>query len=193
MTADPARIVDGLYLGSRLSAGKRDVLADHGITHVVNTAREVPCYFIEDPQLVYLELELEDSEDDDMYGQFKPTASWIHAAIDNKGVVLVHCQAGISRSASIIMAYLMLHRSMSLREAFLQTKACKNNVQPNVYFFRALQRLDRELGTPEKDAFSLSEFYLDVLVSMGFDSEKAEKQLRLADGDFDIALGGCLM
>lgn len=45
--------------------------------------------------------------------------------------MLVHCQAGISRSASIVLSYLVANQKMSLKEALGYAKARKPNIQPN--------------------------------------------------------------
>ena len=46
---------------------------------------------------------------------------FIHGAIQNDGRVLVHCAAGISRSTTVVLAYLVAKRGMSLRKAFEHT------------------------------------------------------------------------
>jgi protein-tyrosine phosphatase len=53
---------------------------------------------------------------------FAPCIKWIKEAIDNGGCVLVHCFAGVSRSASVIIAYLMQECGMALAAATQHTK-----------------------------------------------------------------------
>jgi hypothetical protein len=50
----------------------------------------------------------------------------IHEALTNKLRVLVYCYAGINRSCSVVVCYLMKYRNMTANEAvrFLQTKHC---------------------------------------------------------------------
>jgi protein-tyrosine phosphatase len=49
---------------------------------------------------------------------------------------LVHCQLGKSRSATIVIMYLMKHLGMTLREAFKYTKEKRYIVNPNLGFIR---------------------------------------------------------
>ena len=70
MPADPAKIATGLYLGSKLAAQDRDRLREHGVTHVLNTASEIPDFHASDDSLTYKHLTLNDDEEDDIQAEF---------------------------------------------------------------------------------------------------------------------------
>lgn len=55
------------------------------------------------------------------------------------GVVLVHCNAGVSRSSSIVMAYLMWREGLLFDEAYRQVKLARPSSRPNSGFYRQLQ------------------------------------------------------
>lgn len=59
--------------------------------------------------------------------------------------MLVHCQAGISRSATICIAYLMHHKEIGLEEAFDFLKAKRAVISPNLNFMRQLTEYETEL------------------------------------------------
>ena len=59
-----------------------------------------------------------------------------------KGNVLVHCVAGVSRSASVVMAFLVKHRGYTLLEAALSVKRVRNVAYPNWGFWMALRELE---------------------------------------------------
>lgn len=73
--------------------------------------------------------------------------------------VLIHCVAGISRSTSVTIAYLMTRRSHSLRAAALLVKRARKVAYPNIGFLTALREIERDVhggveSIPDK-AFAL--------------------------------------
>ncbi|KAJ3023376.1 UNVERIFIED_CONTAM: hypothetical protein HDU68_008642 [Siphonaria sp. JEL0065] len=59
--------------------------------------------------------------------------------------VLIHCHAGVSRSSTIVLAYLMRFQRLTLYEAWLVTYKARPIIRPNEGFARALQELEREI------------------------------------------------
>ena len=57
--------------------------------------------------------------------------------------VLVHCKAGVSRSASIVAAYLMRHKSMTLDKALEHLRSCRPIVSPNKGFLTQLRNWEK--------------------------------------------------
>lgn len=60
------------------------------------------------------------------------------------GKVLVHCAMGLSRSSSLVLAYLMIHEDMTLVEA-IKAVAQHRNICPNSGFLEQLRELDKKL------------------------------------------------
>ena len=69
-------------------------------------------------------------------------------AFASGGRVLVHCYAGISRSATIVISYLMREHSMSLSAATEHTRSRRWFINPNIGFRKQLHKFAAEL---EKD------------------------------------------
>lgn len=69
---------------------------------------------------------------------------FLDKAIKENGRVLVHCVGGISRSSTIIIAYLMLKYDYSLNKAFDMVKIKKTNIAPNFNFMGQLLELERK-------------------------------------------------
>lgn len=65
------------------------------------------------------------------------------------GRVLVHCHVGVSRSATLVLAYLMLKQKLTLVEAIHVVKD-NRGVVPNRGFLRQLIQLDGRLFGPHK-------------------------------------------
>ncbi|GFH21316.1 uncharacterized protein HaLaN_18592, partial [Haematococcus lacustris] len=61
-----------------------------------------------------------------------------------RGGVLVHCVAGISRSATLVIAWLMYHHSLSYDEAFRRLHAVRPWVMPNPGFRAQLQLFEQQ-------------------------------------------------
>ena len=62
-----------------------------------------------------------------------------------KGGVLVHCAAGVSRSSTTIIAYLMRENKIGFNEAFNFVKKRRSVICPNYGFQRQLKQFEREL------------------------------------------------
>lgn len=75
--------------------------------------------------------------------------------------VLVHCVAGISRSVTVTVAYLMQTMDKSLEEAYDMVKRQKPNIAPNFNFMGQLLDFERRLrggsGSPDSGHFSAVE------------------------------------
>lgn len=63
--------------------------------------------------------------------------------------MLVHCLAGVSRSVTVTLAYLMHTRALSLNDAFMLVRDRKPDVSPNFHFMQQLQSFESQLqGSP---------------------------------------------
>lgn len=61
--------------------------------------------------------------------------------------VLVHCQAGVSRSATIVIAYLMKHTLMTMTDAYKYVRGRRPVVSPNLNFMGQLLEFERDLNS----------------------------------------------
>jgi hypothetical protein len=142
--AEMIEILEGLYLGNRESARDLKRLREAGITHVVNCADELPNYH--DGHFVYLALKLRDP-DPELCKHLSQVCGFIDQARTG-GRVLVHCFAAISRSPTVVLAYLC-HLGHSLEEAARRLGRAAWT-DPDLLFLRQLadhhgeERLDLE-------------------------------------------------
>ena len=76
---------------------------------------------------------------------FPSAIQFIKDAIKSGGTVFVHCFAGISRSSSCIIAYLMQEHDMQFYEAMSYTRKRRPIIFPNYGFQRQLMDFERVL------------------------------------------------
>ena len=65
--------------------------------------------------------------------------------ISHSKAVLVHCQGGKSRSASMVLAYLMSKQGMSFEDALEMLQKKRKVVKPNDSFAAQLKEFEKEL------------------------------------------------
>lgn len=124
------------------------VLASLGINFVVNAAPELPNTPLPDSDKpLYLRIEILDKPDVDLKSHFDEVADMIEEIrlASENGKTLVHCVAGVSRSASLVIAYLMKHHKKTLKEAYEHVKAARSQIRPNSGFFKQLMDYEVEL------------------------------------------------
>ncbi|XP_051236661.1 dual specificity protein phosphatase 19-like isoform X2 [Dicentrarchus labrax] len=107
------------------------------VSHVLNVAYGVTNLFPD--QLVYKTLQILDLPDTDITSYLGECSSFIDQARKQGGVVLVHCNAGVSRSSSIAIGYLMLTEGLSFDDAYSQVKLARPSIHPNPGFYQQLQ------------------------------------------------------
>ncbi|XP_073675847.1 dual specificity protein phosphatase 26-like [Garra rufa] len=140
-----------LYIGNMDLAENCTKMRRHRFTHVVNCAhssrRGAEIY--DGMGITYMGINAQDTVIYDMSVKFNKAADFIHTALEGGGKVLVHCQLGVSRSATIVLAYLMLKQNMTLVEAIQKVKEGRG-VFPNRGFLRQLIDLHIKLYGAQK-------------------------------------------
>ena len=142
MFAQIAQITDSLYLSGAhpLQLGR---LRSKGITLVINCTLEVSEIHSQD--IKSYRILIGDRPHCNLGVHFEKIANLIHKEARQGGKTLVHCVAGVSRSASLCIAYLMKHHGMSLRKAYYHVKTQRPVIHPNVGFFRQLLVYEKHL------------------------------------------------
>ncbi|XP_069812883.1 dual specificity protein phosphatase 26 [Dendropsophus ebraccatus] len=137
----------GLYLGNQEIAANKGELCRMHITHILNAThsryRGGEEYY-RGMYISYMGIDAQDSPTFDMSVHFYPAADFIHRALRERGKILVHCAVGVSRSATLVLAYLMIYHRMTLVEA-INTVKDRRGIIPNRGFLRQLLELDSAL------------------------------------------------
>uniref|UniRef100_A0A663MHI2 protein-tyrosine-phosphatase n=1 Tax=Athene cunicularia TaxID=194338 RepID=A0A663MHI2_ATHCN len=137
----PVEILPFLYLGSAYHASKCEFLANLHITALLNVSRKSSESFKD--QYCYKWIPVEDSHTADISSHFQEAIDFIGRRTGGK--ILVHCEAGISRSPTICMAYLMKTKKLCLEEAFDYIKQRRSLISPNFGFMGQLLQYESEI------------------------------------------------
>lgn len=138
-----------LYLGSYASE-HNPLLRSLGIRSVVN-ASGLPS--TKRMGMRYCQVKVADSVECNISKHFERVATFIDQAERRGHATLVHCLAGVSRSATLILAFLMLRRGLCLRDAWRTVHGHRSVVQPNPGFVKQLIALEQRLfGATTSDA-----------------------------------------
>ncbi|KAF2070591.1 hypothetical protein CYY_008096 [Polysphondylium violaceum] len=129
-----SKVTDYLYMGSETVASDREKLASFGITHILNVSHQCANFFEHDTSLVYKKFPLLDNPTEDISLIFNQAIEFIESACAVNGRVFVHCQMGVSRSASICMLWIMKATRCSFEEASDLIKLIRPISRPNAGF-----------------------------------------------------------
>ncbi|KAF8571155.1 hypothetical protein P879_04086, partial [Paragonimus westermani] len=141
-----SEILPYLFIGNARDAQDRTLLRRLGITHIVNVSDSVPMPFKETTEFKYLHLPASDTNQQNLRPAFDSAVAFISEARKSKGIVLVHCQAGVSRSVAVVMAYLMFKwRHFNVVRALDFIHSRRPVAEPNLHFIGQLQSFHDEL------------------------------------------------
>ncbi|KYR02772.1 putative protein tyrosine phosphatase [Tieghemostelium lacteum] len=143
-------ICQGLCIGPMLSVNSQQ-LQKNNITHVLSILNDFQPKGNLKNEYKFLIIDLLDDETQNISKHFEETYNFIDDCISNGGTVLVHCFAGISRSSTICIAYLMKKLRLPFEEALAMVREVRQFVEPNGGFVKQLKHFETQLGiTPPK-------------------------------------------
>uniref|UniRef100_A0A1I7SVT5 Dual specificity protein phosphatase 19 n=1 Tax=Bursaphelenchus xylophilus TaxID=6326 RepID=A0A1I7SVT5_BURXY len=136
-----AEAAANVFLGSQDVAADFQLLKRHGITAIVNAAAGVANLYPKN--FDYLRVELLDLPETDILKELPAVLRFIYDNVNSGGRVLVHCNAGVSRAASIVLAYMIKYNNLSFHESFSKLRALRPAIQPNSGFVKQLIEFDK--------------------------------------------------
>lgn len=148
-----SEITPHLFVGRMPSLDSVNQLHERGITHVVSCLQEK-----KRSEVGHLEADFDHlflPADDQMQQQMGETFARFFAHIDERRgnpsepTFLVHCEVGVSRSASLAIALLMRDQGLSLIDGYERVRSKRIQVLPNIAFASQLQHLEHQLQ-PER-------------------------------------------
>lgn len=145
------KILPWLYLGSQDAAVNEEGLQLACVTQILNVATGIENRWPE--RFEYLSVPLLDTDEADLHLVLPACLSFLDDAKErsegskrathgeSNSAVLVHCNAGVSRSTSVVLAYLITRLHLGYDEALSFVKDRKPDVRPNAGFARQLKEL----------------------------------------------------
>jgi atypical dual specificity phosphatase len=145
----PASVVipPSLYLGSYGAASSSGFLEANGITHVLSIGNDAA---IDDqhqrPNINYLAVHLSRQPTRlGADGAIGAAAPFIDGSLGNGGKILVHCKQGISRSATVLAAYLMKNKGLTLNQALGTIIRARPVARPGHQLLSYLKEIEEEI------------------------------------------------
>ncbi|XP_072841753.2 dual specificity protein phosphatase 8 isoform X2 [Pogona vitticeps] len=140
----PTRILPHLYLGSQKDVLNKDLMTQNGISYVLNASNSCPKPdFICDSH--FMRIPVNDNYCEKLLPWLDKSIEFIDKAKVSSCQVIVHCLAGISRSATIAIAYIMKTMGMSSDDAYKFVKDRRPSISPNFNFLGQLLEYERSL------------------------------------------------
>jgi protein tyrosine phosphatase len=141
----PSTILEGkLYLSCASIAANQELIEKYNIKGIISMGGfEAHTTYKIHPEVDYHFVFISDYESEPIHLEFAACFDFIN---NTEGAVLVHCMAGISRSATIVIAYLMKEKQMGFQEAYAYVKKKRSIVFPNSGFRHQLREFELQLN-----------------------------------------------
>lgn len=133
---DINEVADNLYVGNISTATNKELLLEKGITHVINILSQRFEPYPSDFE--YMHIHAYDVINWTLIYNFQATNLFIRDALKDGGKVYIHCMCGVSRSVSVLLAYLMTQSTKSLDVLLQEVQAARPVANPNPGFIKQL-------------------------------------------------------
>lgn len=167
---EPSKELGGLYLGNHHNAQDPEFLESANITAILDVAGFDRKY---SKKISYKSVPAFDYEGFDMSVFFEECFEFIHEYRVQGRNVFVHCQAGMSRSPTIVIGYLLKNEGMDYETAFEFVKKRRARIGPNKGFRTQLKNYYEALKNKKKELLNCKE---ESIVSSEVNNKKEVPQ-----------------
>lgn len=135
---EPTEILPGIYLGNAYNASNFATLNMLNIKTIVNVSSEIPNFFENSSSIRYFKIPIIDNADNHITEYIRSSIDFIdlHGPYDENNCILIHCYMGSSRSASIVLLYLIYKYEYTYEAALRLLKAKRPIVNINTNFLK---------------------------------------------------------
>jgi len=129
-----------VFIGTIFNARNIDFLEEKKITHIINCAHEVNNFY--EKTHSYCRLEMRDTQIDNLEQVLELAHNELTEILkDPQNIVLIHCAMGISRSATVLIYFLMKTKKWNYKKTLEFVKRAYSSAQPNDYFREYLESI----------------------------------------------------
>ncbi|KAG0143225.1 hypothetical protein CROQUDRAFT_661551 [Cronartium quercuum f. sp. fusiforme G11] len=135
-------IIPRLYIGDFTASQSLDLLRQSNIRNIVAAMKQS---YLLHPGFELLRVPIDDTDRTNICEWFDVVGNWIQSRLDSEDGygVLVHCAAGVSRSTTLVAAYLMKAQNLTAEEAVFYISSKRPQVQPTEFFIHQLEMYER--------------------------------------------------
>ncbi|KAK3098781.1 hypothetical protein FSP39_023058 [Pinctada imbricata] len=146
----PTRILPFLYLGSHSDAMSQETIQVNEISYILNVSTTCPKPpFIQEGH--FCRIPVNDNYSAKLLPFFEQAFQFVDKVREANGCVMVHCLAGISRSPTLAIAYVMKHLKMTSDEAYRYVKDKRPTISPNFNFLGQLLEYEKMIKQEEEN------------------------------------------
>jgi len=131
-------IDNSIYLGNAYNAADYYYLKKFGITGIVNACNEISNYFEDDFE--YFKIDILDINNSSIYKFFDPFITFVENILNDNGKIMIHCYMGSSRSAILVVLYLIKYKSYTMDDSIRFITDKRNRVNINVTYIEELKK-----------------------------------------------------
>ena len=135
---EPTEILPGIYLGNAYNASNYRTIDKFNIKTIVNVSKELPNFFEKNTSIQYFQIPIKDDSENHLSEFIRPAIDFLdlNGPYDENNSVLIHCYMGSSRSASIVLLYLIYKYQYSYSSALELLRARRPIVNINTNFLK---------------------------------------------------------
>lgn len=135
-------IVPGIYQ-TGITGIVMENLLDARVKVIINATYEMP--LLKNSQIVSVRVPVEDDSSENISEYFDNVADLMEATRLRGFSSVVHCMAGVSRSAALILAYMIKYTTFTFLDAFLHVKSIRSPMRPNIGFIQQLSTYEQTI------------------------------------------------
>lgn len=138
---DYNKITDRIYLGNIAGAQNNKFLKENNIGYIINLSN---LWYPKSKEINYLDIPIHDTPNSNIKYYFPEIIGFFNKGLRSDQNIYIHCRAGISRSTSGLLAFLM-SKGLTMKDAVNYVYSRRNIIQPNPGFWIQLMIYEREL------------------------------------------------